>query len=232
MLQHASVTHPGLRRARNEDNFVVDEETGLYLVADGMGGHEHGDRASRIAVDSIKEAIESGGDLIGAIEWANQRIREQPGTGGPTSMGTTVCAARFQGHHYELAWVGDSRAYRFDGHLEPITSDHTFVQAMVNRGELNDAAARRHPSRSLLLQALGVSSDEELRVSTVRGELPAGSFMLLCTDGLTEELADEEIEKILQREPDPEAAVRSLLEAALDRGGHDNITHILIRAGT
>lgn len=230
MLHYASATHAGLHRPRNEDNLVVDEGTGLYMVADGMGGHEHGDRASRLAVESIQEAVESGGGLVEAIEWANQRIREQPGGDGPGAMGTTVCAALFRGHRYELAWVGDSRAYRIDDALQPITTDHTFVQAMINRGELDADTARRHPSRSLLLQALGVCSDEELSVGTESGELPPGTGMLLCTDGLTEELADADIEAIVQREREPEAVVQALLDAALDRGGHDNITHIFIRA--
>lgn len=229
MLIHASVTHPGLRRTRNEDNLVVDEGTGLYLVADGMGGHAHGDLASQMAVDSIKEAIESGGPLVEAIEWANHRIRGESG-GGPAAMGTTICAALFRDRHYELAWVGDSRAYRFDGALEPITTDHTFVQALINRGDLDTESARRHPNRSLLLQALGVSSDDELKVGTTSGELAPGNVMLLCTDGLTEELADGDIEAILKRDTDLETAVGALLDAALERGGHDNITHILIQS--
>lgn len=229
MLQYASITHPGLRRPHNEDNLIVDEGTGLYLVADGMGGHEHGERASRMAVESIQEAMEAGSALVEAIEWANHRIREESG-GGPASMGTTVCAALFDGNRYELAWVGDSRAYRFDGALQPITVDHTFVQAMINRGDLNAETARRHPNRSLLLQALGVCSDEELKVSSDSGELTPGTAMLLCTDGLTEELADADIEAILQRGDDPDATVQALLDAALDRGGHDNITHIFIQS--
>lgn len=230
MLLHASATHQGLHRSRNEDSLIVDEGTGLYLVADGMGGHEHGDRASRMAAECLKEAIESGGDLVGAIEWANQRIREEPGGGGSTSMGTTICAALFRGQRYELAWVGDSRAYRFDGALRPITSDHTFVQALVNRGDLDSDTARRHPSRSLLLQALGVCSEEELSVSTTTGELPPGTALLLCTDGLTEELSDTDIEAVLRREDEPEAVVQALLDSALERGGRDNITHIFIQS--
>lgn len=230
MLYHASATHAGLHRPRNEDNFVVDEGTGLYLVADGMGGHEHGDRASRLAVESIQEAIESGGGLVEAIEWANNRIREEPNGDGPTAMGTTVCAALFRGSRYELAWVGDSRAYRFDGTLQPITTDHTFVQALVNRGDLDRDAARHHPNRSLLLQALGVCEEDELKVATTTGELAPDSAMLLCTDGLTEELADADIEAILKQHPDPEAAVQALLDAALKGGGRDNITHIFIQS--
>lgn len=229
-LRHASVSHAGLHRARNEDNLAIDEELGLYLVADGMGGHEHGDVASRLAVETIPEALRYGSGLADAIVLANGRILEEPGSGGATSMGTTVCAVRVADGDYELAWVGDSRAYRFDGRLTRLTSDHTYVQGMVDRGEIDAEDARRHPYRSMLLQALGVCSDDELHVSTERGTLQPGTGLLLCTDGLTEELSDEEIESVLRRDTDSRAAVDGLLDAALDRGGHDNITLIFIQA--
>lgn len=229
-LRFASSSDTGLRRSRNEDNFCIDEELGLFMVADGMGGHEHGDVASRLAVETVPEALRYGASLVEAIEMANGRILEEPGGGGSASMGTTVVVLRIRDGAWELAWVGDSRAYRFDGALTRLTSDHTYVQGMVDRGEIKADRARHHPYRSLLLQALGVCTDEELSVSTLTGELAPGQALLLCTDGLTEELSDREIENILKREEDPETAVQALLKGALDRGGHDNVTLIYLRA--
>lgn len=229
-LHHASISHKGHRRARNEDNLLVDEELGLFMVADGMGGHEHGDVASRLAVDTVREALSHGAGLVEAIRFANGSILDESGGGSSSSMGTTVCAVRVRQGAYELAWVGDSRAYRFDGRLRMLSTDHTYVQTMVDRGEIDAVAARHHPYRSMLLQALGVCTEEELRVAQATGELEPGAGLLLCTDGLTEELTDEAIESVLRREEDPEAAVQALLKGALDSGGHDNVTLIFIQA--
>lgn len=225
-VQYAIRTDVGLRRERNEDALIVDESLGLFLVADGMGGHEHGEVASWLAADTVREAMAGGEGLTAAIRRANRHILAQ--SGGATAafpMGTTVCAARLNGVHFQVAWVGDSRAYLFDGALQRLTTDHTYVQDMVLRGELDARLARRHPYRNMLLQALGVTDQDELHVDVVEGELASGAGLLLCTDGLNDGLDDERIRALLDEHPaDVEATANRLLQQALERGGSDNIT--------
>lgn len=223
-IRFATRTDVGLRRERNEDALVVDESLGLFLVADGMGGHEHGEVASWLAADSVREAMYGGESLAEAIQRANRHILAEAGdTLFP--MGTTVCAAHLRAERYQVAWVGDSRAYFYDGRLRLLTTDHTYVQDMVLRGELDKRHARRHPYRNMLLQALGVTDQGELQVDVVDGRLPAGSGLLLCTDGLNEGLDDDDIGAILAEAPsDVEVTADRLLKRALERGGSDNIT--------
>lgn len=228
-IRHAALSDIGRRRARNEDSMVVEPDLGLFLVADGMGGHEHGDVASKLAAELIHEAVAAGEDLEDAIRRANRHILGQSGAGSPFPMGTTVCAVLMNGSTYRLAWVGDSRAYRFNGDLERLTTDHTYVQELVDRGHLNDRQAREHPYRNMLLQALGVTDQDELQVAEIQGELAPGEGLLLCTDGLTGELDDDDISGILAGGGDLESDAKELIDRALEHGGNDNVTLILIR---
>lgn len=227
-IRFATRTDLGLRRERNEDALVVDETVGLFLVADGMGGHEHGEVASWLAADTVREAMSGGEGLTEAIRRANRHILAQAGD-AMFPMGTTVCAARLRDGHYQVAWVGDSRAYLYDGRLRLLTTDHTYVQDMVLRGELDKRHARRHPYRNMLLQALGVTDQDELHVDMVDGKLRPGSGLLLCTDGLNEGLDDDDLGALLsEASSDVDTTADRLLKRALERGGSDNITLVWI----
>lgn len=228
-IVHASRTDIGLRRQRNEDYLAVEQKLGLYVVADGMGGHEHGDVASRIAVQTVVAAVGGGEDLTAAIHRANRHILSESSGTTLLPMGTTICAASFLDSSYQVAWVGDSRAYLYDGRFRRLTTDHTYVQEMVLRGEIEARSARRHPYRNMLIQALGVTDNDELQVDIVDGDLQENSGLLLCTDGLIEGLDDNALHELIAENPgDVESVADRLLQHGLERGGSDNITLIWI----
>lgn len=139
-------------------------------------------------------------------------------------MGSTVVALRVEGHGYEVAWVGDSRAYYWDGRrLRQLTRDHSFVQGLLDRGSISEQEARAHPDRHVISQSLGYANLREVTVDTVRGTFYRDGRILLCSDGLTSELSDGEIATILKGAPDPKGCVRQLVDSALEHGGYDNI---------
>ena len=147
------------------------------------------------------------------------------------SMGTTIAAVRINGQHYEAAWVGDSRIYRWDNSLQRLSHDHSIVEALVEAGELTEAQARIHPQRSVLTQALGITSPDQLHIGLARGELTPGARLLLCTDGLTDEVDDRRIGEIVSRSDiAAQECVDHLLLEALGGNGRDNVTAILLRA--
>jgi len=230
-LKSAAVTHTGHRRPHNEDTYGVFPDTGLFVVADGMGGHEAGEVASRVVVDHVASAVERGETLEAAVHSAHLAVLEAVEAGeGRSGMGSTVVAAKFLDGDFEVAWAGDSRAYQAGRELRRITRDHSLVQEMVDSGNLSEGEARNHPERSLITRALGMPGMDELEVASVTGRLGSGERLLLCSDGLTEELDDPAIKRLLDANPDPERAVRALLEAALSAGGSDNITVLLVQA--
>jgi len=146
-------------------------------------------------------------------------------------MGTTVVAARVQGNRFEVAWVGDSRAYLWrDGQLAQLSQDHSYVQELIAQGALTSEQARSHPHRNVVTQALGVTDPNQLNVETLTGELRPGMQLLLCSDGLTEEVDDRDIAAALRQEDcSAQETVDTLIAAALDGGGSDNVTAILVR---
>ncbi len=234
----------GRSRTHNEDAFRIDAERGLFVVADGMGGHGHGDVASRIAVEAIAESLAGGGGAAGgrpqgarshggklreAILRAHRRVvgaieRDRSLVG----MGTTVVGlvAGGQGRG-AIAHVGDSRAYRLrDGVLELVTEDHTWVNEQVLAGVLSEDQARSHPLKSVVTRAIGGDGDVEVDVREL--ELRPGDRFLLCSDGLTTMLSDEEIESRLQGAAPLDEICRSLVSSANGQGGLDNITVLLL----
>ncbi len=222
-------THVGLRRDHNEDTYCAEPRLGLWLVADGMGGHELGEVASAIARDTVVEKFSQGEALASAIKTAAQRIIDQSkARQSSMPMGTTLVAAAVNGNSFEVAWVGDSRVYHWNGSLQQLTSDHSYVQELVDQGAISAEQAKTHPHRNVVTQALGVTEPESLRVDTVRGELKPGEMLLLCSDGLTEEVDDDYIAHVLARDMDPQESVDHLILAALDHGGSDNVTVVLI----
>ena len=199
MIEFGHLTHVGLRRELNEDTYYGDSELGLWLVADGMGGHEYGEVASALARETIVREIRQGTPLPDAIRIADEEIiRASRQRNDALPMGTTVVAARVLGRRFEVAWVGDSRAYLWrDGKLAQLSHDHSYVQELIAQGAISLDQARSHPHRNVVTQALGVTEPHALNVETLSGELLPGSQLLLCSDGLTEEVDDEGISRVL-----------------------------------
>lgn len=228
VLDEAALTDVGLRRELNEDNHASHPELGLWVVADGMGGHDGGEVASELARDQIVEARRLGHDLKTSILKAHDEITHHPLAGGENGMGTTVVALQTKDSVVEIQWVGDSRAYAWDGHaLTACSMDQTPVQDWVNQGLISAEEARVHPHRNIISQALGVLRPEGLQPGVYQTTLTSPTRFLLCSDGLTEHVDDGELEELLSQGNCTEAAV-SLLKAALKGGGSDNITLIIV----
>ena len=233
-LKSAAGTNVGLVRPQNEDSHHCVHP--LYVVADGLGGHAAGEVASRMVVErlqeiSLAEGVDpeaAGAQLAEAVRDANRRIHtsatEVPEHSG---MGTTVTAAVAVGETLCFAHVGDSRGYLYrGGELQHVTDDHTPVQRAVRAGVISAEEALRHPSRHVLAQAVGLDVDVEVDTPTV--DLQSGDRILLCTDGLTDPVPDQEIARLLERFDTPDAAVDGLIRQALAGGGPDNVTLIVI----
>ena len=234
MIEFGHLTHPGLRRDLNEDTYHGDGELGLWLVADGMGGHEYGEVASALAREAIVREVARGASLERAIRVADEDIiAASRKRSDALPMGTTVVVARVEGNRFEVAWVGDSRVYLWrDGKLVQLSQDHSYVHELIERGEISVEQARTHPQRNVVTQALGVTQPQDLNVETMSGEFGVGMQLLLCSDGLTEEVPDARIAAILSRQDcSAQESVDELVSAALDNGGSDNITAILVRRG-
>jgi PPM family protein phosphatase len=233
-LRPFGLTDAGKVRQNNEDALLVGEgeDETLFVVADGIGGFEAGEVASSLAVDVLKD-LPPGESFKAAIGEANRRI-VAAGRGDEklSGMGTTVVAIRFGGTQgepvAEVAHVGDSRAYLMrGGDMKPITEDHSLVAELVRSGDLTRDQAAEHPQKNLITRALG--ADEEVDVDTAVLSVEAGDRILLCSDGLSDMVSEAGISEILAQSPDdPERAARGLLSAALDAGGNDNITVVVV----
>jgi protein phosphatase len=231
MIEFGHGTHVGLRRRRNEDTYYADATLGLFLVADGMGGHSHGELAAALARDGIVEDVGHGLSLEQAIRHADERIiARRHEASGRLPMGTTIAALRVEGGQFEVAWVGDSRIYLYHDGLRRLSHDHSVVQQLIERGVIDEDQARAHPQRNVVTQALGVTAPEELRIESVRGRMEPGMRFLLCSDGLTDEVDEAGIGAVVGRDDlAAQESVEHLLLAALAGGGHDNVTAILVR---
>jgi protein phosphatase len=232
MIEYGHLTHAGLRRELNEDTYYADGDLGLWLVADGMGGHEYGEVASALARETIVREVRDGTPLAQAIRIADEEIiGTSRRRNDALPMGTTVVAARVKADRFEVAWVGDSRIYLWrDGQLMQLSQDHSYVQELIANGALTHEQARNHPHRNVVTQALGVTDPRNLNVETITGELRPGMQLLLCSDGLTEEVDDEAIGRVLARHDcSAQECAETLVAAALDGGGSDNITVLVVR---
>ncbi len=227
----AQASHSGLKRTQNQDSYGVAQRFGLCLVADGMGGHAHGALASALARDCITSAIAGGCDLNQAITEANEEIERQATQQVETrKMGTTVVALQVSGAQFDLAWVGDSRCYlRQNDQLTQLSIDHSLVQELRSAGVLSAEQARTSRYRNLLTQALGVTRSAQLQIGKLRGQLFAGMQFLLCSDGLNNEVPDADIARILAVEHSAQSAADALIAAALQGGGSDNVTVVVLR---
>ncbi len=235
--QHVQRSHwycdRGLRRANNQDFVVVDDPAGLWLVADGMGGHRGGAEASRLAARVVVRSVADGLALDRAIEAAHQAIlraqQEQPAL---ADMGTTVAAVLESGSKYRVCWVGDSRVYRFNPAfgLERLTHDHNVAGRLLRDGRITEEQARVHRGLSVLTGCLGQPQafvETECRILNWRPD----DRLLICSDGLSGELEDSAIGDLLAgQHADAGKATRGLLQAALQAGGRDNISLVVITA--
>lgn len=232
----AAVSDIGRVRRENQDAVLADNELGLWLVADGMGGHAGGARASTIARDIVKSRIADGSELPEAVLAAHRAIRaEQAECPELNDMGTTIVALAEQDARYEVCWVGDSRAYKFsprESRLELLTQDHNVAGVLVASGALSPDEATRHPQRHVLTDCLGLAGEEEPRVDVLQGQWQPGEWILLCSDGLSGELGDSEMERIVRAagSADANALVDSLLDSALSAGAHDNVSVVVVGA--
>ena len=234
-----AVTDIGKKRQLNQDHLYASGEPvgklpNIFLVADGMGGHRAGGYASSCAVETILEEAESCQEedaariLTRAIRRANDVIARQAGSDERFSgMGTTVVAACVDGRELTAANVGDSRLYVIHaGSIEQVTEDHSLVQEMVRFGGINREEARVHPNKNIITRAVGLEQD--LQVDCFRRSLRPGDRVLLCSDGLTDMLEDEQIRQIIDKSGDVRSAAQALVRAANDNGGRDNIAVIVI----
>ncbi|OZS79239.1 hypothetical protein CF394_02135 [Tetzosporium hominis] len=241
-------TDIGKKRAINEDYLdVVEKEQGMVLavLADGMGGHNAGDVASELAVRFLvdrfhksKLHLTSDSNAVSswlkeAYEGANERIstiaESDPSCKG---MGTTLIAAVFQNNKVTFAHIGDSRVYLYSkGEINPLTKDHSYVNVLLDSGEINEEQARTHPRKNMLMKAIGteISIDPDILTVSLRAE----EYMLICSDGLSNMVSAEQMVHVLQSEASLQAKVETFIELANEQGGEDNISLIIsrVRAG-
>lgn len=246
-LDAAGRTDVGCVRKHNEDNFLVDSDLGLFVVADGLGGHAAGEVASQIVVDRVRafisETIEKdrtwpleydvnmnfdGNRLKVALLLSDQAIVDDIRTNPEReTMGSTVVAALVHDRHVTLAHVGDSRAYVIGPEgIRQVTRDHSWVADQVAFGVLTPAEARVHPFRNVITQALGNGGD--LDVAVQEFELGDSERLLLCSDGLSGMVSDSDILEVVQSSSSTQEAVEKLVDRARDNGGEDNITAVLV----
>jgi serine/threonine protein phosphatase PrpC len=249
-IASAAASHPGLRRDQNEDAYCIRPDLGLYLVADGMGGHAAGEVASRLAVDTIESFIErtqhvndidewpaydpaqgiDGNRLRMAFNLANRRLSEAAtGDAALRGMATTASAALAGDRTIVIAHVGDSRIYRWRNRaLEQLTLDHSWVGDRVRAGILTESDARQHPWRNVVTRALAGGEDPQVDIATL--DVQDGDRLLLCSDGLSGVVPQARVEQLLGDESPLESTCQALVDAANAAGGPDNITVAILRA--
>ena len=226
------VTHVGNVRAHNEDCYAVDVDASFCVLADGMGGHEGGEIASRIVVDCVSRELRNGKPMPEALVLAHHAVRKAANNGeGKPGMGSTAVALKLENGDFDIVWVGDSRAYVWDGsQLRQITKDHSLVQHMVDEGSITPEEALVHPQRNYITQAIGMSDLQKMEVGRVEGSLPSGHQLLLCSDGLSSEVSTAEISEILKLELSESQKVDLMIQKSLENGGADNVTAVLVTA--
>lgn len=225
-------TDQGRHRTINQDAFLDRPEFGIWAVADGMGGHRDGGRASQMLVEALAAlprppllgAVAEG--VRAALTEVNRRLVKEAEAEGGDVIGSTIVTLIARGDHCGLLWVGDSRAYRLrDGVISRLTRDHTQVQVLVDQGVLTPEQAEHHPYSNVLSRAIG--AEDAVEIDARIEPLHAGDIYLLCSDGLDKELSDEQIGALLGG-PDPTAVCRTLVQAACEAGGRDNVTAVVV----
>ncbi|WP_460450333.1 PP2C family protein-serine/threonine phosphatase [Alsobacter sp. SYSU BS001988] len=233
-FETGAATHVGKVRAQNEDNLLTRPEIGLWCVADGMGGHEAGGLASAAIVEALRHVRPpaTAAGLLAASRQslvdANAAIRAIAKARGFALVGATVVVLLASGRHFACLWAGDSRLYRIRaGAAAQLTRDHSEVQDMVDKGLLSDDEARTWPGRNVITRAIGASPAPDLDM--LQGDIEPGDVFLLCSDGLTTHVADDEIAARATARA-PQDACAALVDLTLERGGADNVTVVIVRS--
>lgn len=221
-------SHVGCRRKLNEDALLANSGRGLWVVADGMGGHDAGEVASATVVEALSNCS-TAAEVLAALGEANARLVEMGKTSFDSrTVGSTVVGLVADEQAFTCFWAGDSRAYRVrDGSIARLTRDHSLVQDLIDAGMIDEAAAEGHPNANVITRAVGAS--DHLHVETITGDVRSGDLFLLASDGLTRVMNDNELLAGLQC-GDLEASAERLLRLALDREAPDNVSLILLRA--
>ncbi|TQV73059.1 serine/threonine-protein phosphatase [Aliikangiella marina] len=229
-IQYAHITDVGCVRELNEDTLYCDDR--LWLVADGMGGHACGEVASQLAAETISNEFSKSGQLPKAIEAAHQKIVEAAESGnGQFGMGTTVVALTSNNVNYQVSWVGDSRAYLWDKNKQQLTQlseDHSLMVRLLKSGLISAEDAKNHPQRHMITQCLGSVEIENVLVDNYFGSWQAGQQILLCSDGLSDDVSEAAMVDILQLEISSQEKLAKLTDIAKNLGGRDNISIVLV----
>lgn len=232
-----SMTDKGQVRQLNQDYLYTSEKPvgnldNLFIVADGMGGHKAGDYASKFTVENVVELIEKSEEtepvkiIEAAVEETNRRLLLEARDPELSGMGTTIVICTIHGREACIANVGDSRLYIIDNTIRQITHDHSLVEEMVRMGEIAPENARIHPNKNIITRAIGAG--DEVKIDFFQTELEENSIILMCSDGLTNMVDDEDIKFIVDRQRDVVEITESLINAANENGGKDNIAIIII----
>ncbi|MFA7078353.1 MAG: Stp1/IreP family PP2C-type Ser/Thr phosphatase [Syntrophomonas sp.] len=234
-MKVAAITDIGLRRKRNEDYYCINEELSFFIVCDGMGGHKGGNVASRLAVETMQKYLsfttfaEIIPSLRNAVQMANEAVYAQGRSDESLfEMGTTLTAAVIENGNMLVAHVGDSSLFHYkkDGRLKKITRDHTLAEQMLTDGLLKNENQQTNVYNHVLTRAVGVESKVE--VDIYQEEITVGDWVLICTDGLTDLVSENEIYEHLKSAREPQATAQALLDLAMGKGGYDNITIVLL----
>ncbi|MFV0410671.1 MAG: PP2C family protein-serine/threonine phosphatase [Paracoccus sp. (in: a-proteobacteria)] len=233
IFRTAALSHAGCVRSHNEDSFASLPECGLWLVADGMGGHAAGDVASALIVDEIASvgipvtAADQRARFLERLGRAHQRIRNHAAENRLETVGATVAALMIFGSELSCAWAGDSRVYLLrEGRLTALTQDHSEVAALLAEGVITEEEARISPRRNVITRAIGIGVEAQPEIVT--GVARPGDRFLICSDGLTEHLGDDDLTRILRNPADVDQTAQTLIALTLERGARDNVTAIVI----
>lgn len=235
-MRSYGITNIGKVRLKNDDSFYCsDGKKGLYIVADGMGGYKGGELASRIAVATAVEELREVDEITQEVSKnLVSKIRERleveiEKNSNLEDMGTTLICALSQGRSFSCLHIGDSRAYHIlDGRIKQLTEDHTLVNILYKSGVLAKDEMSKHPKRSMLMKAISLYGDNEADV--FKFDLEEGEYLLLCSDGLTDQLTNQEILQVFKSENEPESIGKELVHLALESGGRDNIAVVVVKA--
>ena len=227
MLQSFAKTHIGQRQV-NEDNYLIDEDVHLYVVADGVGGLDKGEVASFLACQEISKNIKSGMTLKDSVKQAHRIIvKEIHRNSKSEGMATTIAAVLFDENSYEIAWVGDSRVYIWDKGLKLITRDDSYVELLLENGHISLEELETHPDRNVISQALGIVR-KDISINYNSGFLGSDQILLLCTDGLYSIANELSMIKVLKQSKDVEGITHALVKLAVENDGKDNITLVTV----
>jgi protein phosphatase len=230
MLDFGAQTHPGCVEQSNEDSVGWDTLRSVWLVADGMGGHAKGEVASRVVKDTILARVANGMPLRESVLDAHRAVvAEAESSSDSAAMGSTVVAIKVGADSADVVWVGDSRAYLWrKGKIRRVSRDHSLLEVLLSTKQVSEAEARVHPKRHVVLQTLGMGEPTPDEVSV---DWRTRDWFVLCSDGLSDELTDDELAELLANSSSPKQAADSLLAAALKKGARDNVSVLIVECG-